>query len=133
MAVDQTNLAEVQKMIADGATGELVNVPTFHSSTVRIAPTPTNFNLIFARHQAVNFSKGNERVQAATLVDVVALDMSPQAAKDLALVLMGVVKEHEKEWGILETEYTRKSAEPKPAPKAAPAKAAPSRPSRKKH
>ncbi|MER9070128.1 DUF3467 domain-containing protein [Mesorhizobium sp. M0902] len=120
--VEQKTLADVEKMVAAGATPELVNIPLFYVSSVRVAPSPVNFNLVFSRIQAVNFTNGNERIHAGALVDVLGLDMSPQAAKDLALILKAVVDQHEKEWGPLETEFTRKVSEEAKAAASAPNK-----------
>jgi hypothetical protein len=42
---------------------------------------------------------------------VAQIDMSTETAKDLAVLLSGQVEVIEKEWGVIETPYTRRKAE----------------------
>jgi hypothetical protein len=41
-------------------------------------------------------------------VPVVQISLSPQTLKDLSLIIAGQLEQYEKDWGTIETAYTRK-------------------------
>ena len=83
----------------------LVQAPHFSSSSITIQTTGNEFTLMFTRFMPLQSPDG--AVQNATNQVVAIVSVSPQAAKDISLLLADTVSKHEDEYGILETPYTR--------------------------
>jgi hypothetical protein len=94
-----------------------LEVPWLYASRFQIQGTGTDFNLILQRSRPLRDADGRPDAKNLELVAVAVLTMSPQATKDLSLVLKGVIERHEADFGgPIETPFTkRRAAEQKQA------------------
>lgn len=102
---------DVDAALEGGAEITPVSVPSFYATSVRMAVEPHNVNLVFARMQPVDIRHGNTTTHAGHLAPAFMLDLSPQTAKDLLLLLQDGIAKREAEWGVIETEFSRKREE----------------------
>jgi hypothetical protein len=84
-----------------------LNVPEFYGQTVQLFVSITDITIVFARPMP---SDVPGQPPGGVLVPSVTVHMSPGAAKDLQLVLSRNLASLEKEWGTIETVYTRRIA-----------------------
>lgn len=86
-----------------------VLAPQYYATGVQILQQSNDFAVIFMRsHPSVAPLKSGETV--AFLQVTALIQMSPQTAKDLHIALGSQICAYEKEWGPIETEYTRRLA-----------------------
>ncbi|WP_265518995.1 hypothetical protein [Nitratireductor luteus] len=92
----------------------LLDVPEFFGDKVALITDSTSFTVFLSRQVPVLVRSQN----AGTSRPAVTLHMSPQTAKDLALLLIDQIDQHEREWGQIETAFTRRRTQAE-APKKA--------------
>lgn len=86
--------------------GEVLSVPEFYGSQIQAFADSNDLTLVFARTVPALLGP----VVGGTKLPVVSVHLSPATAKDLYLLVGGLIEAHEKEWGPIETAFTRKSA-----------------------
>lgn len=102
---------KVQAALAAGEVPTPIVAPHYFATNTSIAFTSNACALTFLRATPANLKVGPDAVvQIGALEPVVILDLSPQSAKDLAIVLMDAVARHEKEYGDLTSDFIRKQA-----------------------
>lgn len=94
---------------------ELANVkpleaPWFYASAFRVIGTGNDFQLIFQRASPSQNPDGSLNPEVAHVITVAAVTMSPQAIKDLYVLLGGQIEAHEKEFGTIETPFVKSRA-----------------------
>ena len=86
-----------------------VTAPEAYATNVQIFANSNDFTLIFQRPMPVSLpGVPAESSIGGVMSPSVILHLSPGTVKDLMVVLQGLVADHEKEWGKLETAFTRK-------------------------
>jgi hypothetical protein len=105
--LDQQKLNEI--LSAAGAQVMPVNVPMFTASQFRISVATNECILQFQRQRPVLISSPNhpETVEANQAEPVAIISMSPQALKDLLLLISQQVKGYEDVWGEIKTDYMK--------------------------
>lgn len=103
-------MAEETISLPDGAFSEFP-VPPAHATNIQIAPINQTFSLVFTGPRMGTAKIKEEGATIAQMVPVASLLLSPQALKDLSLLVAKAVSDYEAEWGNVETLYTRKTAE----------------------
>lgn len=83
-----------------------VNAPTFYASAIQLGWGANDATLVFSRSVPLG-SPEHPPGAIATLTPVVVLQLSAQTIKDLSVLLSRSVAVYEKEWGTIETEFTR--------------------------
>ena len=91
-----------------------VEAPALYASAFRIQASGNDFNLILQRHAPAQDEAGGIHPTLGRLQTVAVVSMSPQALKDLVLLIVGQIKEHEETFGLIETPYMKRLAEQKP-------------------
>jgi hypothetical protein len=102
-----TKLAGVgaQKVVPLPAT-----VPIVHASSISAYLAGNDFTLIFARMRPVMVEGIEDGAAAAMGEPVVVLQLSPGTLKDLSLACADQIAQYEKQFGVVQTEYTKKVA-----------------------
>lgn len=91
-----------------GEAPQLIDAPYFNTSTVEVAATNTDFVFSFSRiHPAHLIQPDGARVSAGVNQPTAILVMSPQAAKELLVVLSDVMAKHEKDNGEIITDFVK--------------------------
>jgi hypothetical protein len=99
---------DLEKALAGGAKPMTLAVPTFYVSTINASLGSNEGTLTFSVTKPVIVQAGpNTTIQALTQEPVVVIQMSPETAKDLAILLTERVAVHEKAWGEISTEFTK--------------------------
>jgi hypothetical protein len=83
-----------------------INVAPVHASNFRLQATSNEFILLFQRILPMIQADGSVSDIAAADT-VAAISMSPQSMKDLSILLSNQMKDWEKEFGPVETSFTR--------------------------
>lgn len=95
-----------------------IEAPYFFVSTLNVQATGNDFAILFSRPQPVSDKGGLGILANFALSQVVAIvSMSPQTAKDLAVLLTSIIHDHEKEFGEISTPYLKRRAEKNAEPK----------------
>ena len=102
---------EFQMMDATG--GQPVMIPQFYASGMACIGTPTDISVIFNQGRPVQIQKDGKLEFIAAAMPVAQISMSPQTAKDLMLILQGVMAGYEVRFGKLTTEYSLKQTSQK--------------------
>lgn len=106
--------ADLEKLLAEGKLEpKPVNAPAFYVTSIRTMFEPTGVSIIFSRSQPTDIPHGTQVVHASAIVPAAIIDMSPQTAKDLFVLLQEQIEGYEKSWGTIETEFTRRRANKK--------------------
>jgi hypothetical protein len=96
-------MADPTKEEMEAMMASVIQAPKFYGSTVNVNMTSNEISLMFGRpHFVIGDHEG------APGEPVAIIQMSPQTAKDLLVLLAGSLKTWEKEWGELQTEFTRR-------------------------
>lgn len=88
---------------------QALDVPTFHVTTIHAQDVGNDFLMTFTV-PAPSISSAGTMGSVALAKVVCALTASPQTAKDMALLLAGLVAKHEERFGVIETSYTKRQA-----------------------
>lgn len=99
---------DLDKILKSGVKPIPVQAPSYYATSIRLLVEPTNASISFSRNQPVDISYGQNVIHASTLVPVAIIDMSPQTAKDLYVLLKEQIESYEQKWGEIRTEYTSK-------------------------
>jgi hypothetical protein len=103
--IQEVTADEAGKLYAEG---KFVpnSAPSFYATGVRISGDSNEFTILFqaVKHYLVDHPTAGP-VDAARLESVAILSLSPQTAKDLALLLMDTILAHEKMFGPIMTSY----------------------------
>jgi hypothetical protein len=84
-----------------------------YASNIQVQGTGNDFTLLFRRARPATSVKAlaeGGQPDMAILELVSAVTLSPGAAKDLSILLRGLVEAHEKEYGAVSTPFTKKQA-----------------------
>lgn len=81
-----------------------------HVTSLQIAPVLQDFSLVFTSPRMGDAETDGQKQPVVQFAAVVSLVASAVALKDMSLLLATVVKDYEKQWGEIETLYTRKLA-----------------------
>ena len=87
-----------------------ITAPQVYASSVQIMATPNEFTLIFALPRPVIVGATGQGTLAAQAEPSCVLHLSPQTLKDLSMVVSTTLAQYEKDWGVIETEYSRRLA-----------------------
>jgi hypothetical protein len=93
---------------------EPVEIAPIYASTVQVQSTGHDLTLLFRRPRPATTAKRvaeGTQPDAAVLELVSVLILSPGTAKDLSLLLRHFVERHEKEYGTINTPYTKRLAQ----------------------
>lgn len=85
-----------------------VNVPDIYGTELRIYVSSNEFTCILSQPAPV-IVKGAQHTAGSS--PTAAIHLSPQTAKDLCLLLGHLLENYEKNWGEIETNYTRRLKE----------------------
>jgi len=96
---------ELTKEERETSLASVIQAPKFYGSSWHVNVTSNEFSIMLGRP---HFVLGE--VESAPGEPVAILQMSPQAAKDLLVLLGSTMAAWEEEWGIVTTEYTRRKA-----------------------
>lgn len=91
-----------------------VEAPTFYASTFRIQGTGNDFGLIFQRTVTMQMEDGGVHPDIASLGTVAIVNVSPESLKDFHVLIGRQIELYEKEFGRIETPYTKRLAKQKP-------------------
>ena len=89
-----------------------ITAPEYFSSSFQISRNSNQVTIVF-RHYRPLLHKSRIDIGAALQEPIAVVVLSPQSAKDLALLLSRQVEEYEEEWGNLNTEFTKTQAKKK--------------------
>ncbi len=93
----------------ENVTLESIDVPTYFVGTFQISVTGTEVLLTCSAPTLLR-KVGQFGVHSAKALPQTILQMSPQAAKDLLLLLGPIIAAYEKDWGEIHTPYMRRLA-----------------------
>ena len=82
------------------------NVPFFNPEVIQNSWTSNGCSIVFSRRRPV-FGSDINVVEQPVVEPVAVVQMSPQTAKDLYLLLRDSVQGYEKEWGEITTAFSR--------------------------
>ena len=86
-----------------------IEAPLISASSVQLAVTGNEVTVLFLRNRPMSTSVSAQISLAPEVVTMV--QMSHQTLKDLSIVLNAAVQNLEKEWGEIDTPFTRQRAE----------------------
>jgi hypothetical protein len=85
-----------------------VQAPQLYATTFQMAVAANAFSLILLHPTPMALPGGDLNSGLAALMPSAVIQMSPYAAKDLALLMQDTVEQYEETWGTIETEFTRR-------------------------
>jgi hypothetical protein len=86
-----------------------IEAPLISASSVQLAVAGSEVTVLFLRNRPISTSVSAQISLAPEVVTMV--QMSHQTLKDLSIVLNAAVQNLEKEWGEIDTPFTRQRAE----------------------
>ncbi len=87
---------------------EPIIAPKFYGSSIQLFWTSNDLTILFGRAAPfVQIGSDGKSEHTNRLEPVAMIQISPQTAKDLSLLLAETVAAHEREWGVIRTEYTK--------------------------
>lgn len=85
-----------------------IEITPVYAGTFNVQGTGNDFTILFQRLRPL-VDRNGALVPGVGVSEVVSVvTMSPQALKDLSFLLAGQIENHEKEYGEIETDYTRR-------------------------
>jgi hypothetical protein len=85
--------------------------PQYYATGVQLFHQSNDFSIIFMRsHPSITPTEVGKSPIMAFMQAIALIQMSPQTAKDLHVALGNQLAVYEKEWGQIETGYTRRLA-----------------------
>lgn len=88
------------------ATLRPISVPPTHASSFRVQGTSNEFILMFQRLMP-QMKPDGDLADVGRADTIAVISMSPQSVKDLSILLSAQIETWEKEFGKLETSFTR--------------------------
>jgi hypothetical protein len=89
---------------------KILDAPNFVAQSMSIQGNGNGFLLLFQQRLPLQTPDGALYMKALKNTVVATVTLSPQTLKDLSLVLSDTVGRYEKEFGKIETPYTRRRA-----------------------
>lgn len=108
MTSPTTTQEELQALLASNPTVQPITAPQYFASGLQVQGTSNEYLLMMTQIKPVIIGVGQQQTQAAIVDTVALLHVSPGTLKDMSLLLASTVAQHEKDWGKVETEYTRR-------------------------
>lgn len=84
-----------------------LEAPEVYASAVQVSLVSNDFNITLLRPRMAHAVIDGQTVQASTLLPTVYVSLSAATAKDFLLSLQEVVEAYEKDFGPIETAYSR--------------------------
>lgn len=82
--------------------------PIIYAAVIQATRSSNDFTLIFGRHIPVSGGSNTFSEKSALIpVPVGVLQMSPQTAKDLYLLMQDHIREYEEQYGLITTAYSQ--------------------------
>ena len=108
---DDPNAAGTEDVEPEETEGlRALEAPWLYASSFRLQGMGNDFILILQRAIPVQGPDGAIQSQRGKLETVAVLTLSPQAAKDLHLLLEGSIASYESQFGRIETQFTKRRA-----------------------
>jgi hypothetical protein len=105
----QTPARSPEELQQLAATGKPIDGPVANASTVLLSIAGNDAILVFNRPRPVIMPDGS-MPQVAVAETTAIIHVSMATLKDLSLLLNGTIQQYEKNFGEIETEYTRRLA-----------------------
>jgi hypothetical protein len=90
-----------------------LEVPIYYASTSMLLATGNDFTIIFSRPRPILTDNDTVNPAAAITEAVASVSLTPQTAKDLLLILQANIPAWEKEFGEIQTPFSRQVANQK--------------------
>ena len=87
-----------------------IDAPAYRCTSTTFVALGSEFVLQVMTSRMGELTLDGETRAVAKNEPTALIHMSPQGLKDLSIILAQVLDEHEKEWGMIETPFTRKHA-----------------------
>lgn len=87
-----------------------IEAPVLYASTLQAVWTGNDCSIIFSRPRPAHIVVNGQGMTASLQEPVAIMQLSPQTAKDLLLLLSDTVGKFEAEFGVIVTEYSRGKA-----------------------
>ena len=105
---EEARATEAQREQAQAA--RRINAPVIYATQMNAYLAGNDFVVTFARPHPV-ILEGQQPGQGAAIVEAVGiLQLSPQTMKDLYLLTKGQIEQYEKQFGAIETDFSRRLA-----------------------